>query len=59
MIHCRALSEKPSASWAEGRAMLTIVASSTTISWAIARMTRISQRLSSDLATEFNAPPSL
>ena len=42
--HCRSMSEKPRTCWAEGSAMFTIVASSTTISWASATTARISQR---------------
>ncbi len=43
-IHWRWPSAKPRSRWAEGRAMFTIVASSTTMSWAIETTTRISQR---------------
>src|ERR1700716_293509 len=46
--HCRSLLEKPSACWADGSAMFTIVASSTSISWATATTTRTSQRRSAD-----------
>ena len=45
--HCRSLFEKPSACWADGSAMLTIVASSTSINWATATMPRTIQRRSS------------
>jgi hypothetical protein len=48
MIHCRLASEKPSASWALGRAMFTIVASSTTINCARPTTARINQRRASD-----------
>src|SRR5205814_6873653 len=34
--HCRSASDAPRADWAEGSAMLTMVASSAIISWAIA-----------------------
>src|SRR5216683_8323431 len=44
--HCRSPLEKPSACWADGSAMFTIVPSSTSISWATAATTRTSQRLS-------------
>src|ERR1700716_4166085 len=44
--HCRSLLEKPSACWADGSAMFTIVPSSTSISWATAATTRTSQRRS-------------
>src|SRR5438552_11618279 len=44
--HCRSPLEKPSACCADGSAMLTIVASSTSISWATAATTRTSQRRS-------------
>ncbi len=44
MIHWRLSFEKCSAFWAEGSAMLTIVASSTTISCAMPRIARIVQR---------------
>ena len=47
ITHCRSMLEKCSACWAEGSAMFTIVASSTTISWASATTARISQRLGS------------
>jgi len=43
-IHWRPLSGNPSACWADGSAMFTMVASRTTMSWAIATMTRTSQR---------------
>ena len=46
MIHWRWSLENCSASCAEGSAMFTTVASSTTISWAIAITNRISQRFS-------------
>ena len=42
--HCRSALENPSARWAEGSAMFTIVASSTTISWASPTTPRIHQR---------------
>src|SRR5215468_11156099 len=42
--HCRSALENPSACWAEGSAMVTIVASSTTISWASPTTPRIHQR---------------
>ena len=45
-IHWRLSLEKCSAFCAEGRAMFTIVASSTTISCAIPRIARIAQRRS-------------
>src|SRR5712691_7657327 len=41
--HCRSPLEKPSACWADGSAMFTIVPSSTSISWATAATTRTSQ----------------
>ncbi|HEY2281682.1 MAG TPA: hypothetical protein VGI00_25255 [Streptosporangiaceae bacterium] len=44
MTHWRSGVEKPSARWAEGSAMFTMVASSTTMSWAIPMTARISQR---------------
>ena len=44
--HCRSPLEKPSACWADGSAMFTIVPSSTSISWATAATTRTSQRRS-------------
>src|SRR6267143_2986824 len=44
--HCRSPLEKPSACWADGSAMFTIVPSSTSISWATAATTRTNQRLS-------------
>ena len=44
MTHWRSVVEKPSARWAEGSAMFTMVASSTTMSWAIPMTARISQR---------------
>src|ERR1700683_5646216 len=44
--HCRSLFGKPRACWADGSAMFTMVASSTTISWAMATRTRRSQRWS-------------
>ena len=43
-IHCRPSSPKCSAVWADGRAMFTMVASSTTMSWATETITRINQR---------------
>ena len=42
--HCRSPFGKPRARCADGRAMFTTVASSTTMSWATATMTRMSQR---------------
>jgi len=47
MIHCRLSVEKCSAFWAEGSAMLTIVASSTTISWATPSRASTAQRFGS------------
>ena len=44
--HCRSLFGKSRARWADGSAMFTMVESSTTISWAMATMTRISHRWS-------------
>src|SRR6267143_4803675 len=44
--HWRSPLEKPSACWADGSAMFTIVPSSTSISWATAATTRTSQRRS-------------
>jgi hypothetical protein len=44
MTHCRSVVEKPSARWADGSAIFTMVASSTTISWAAPTTARISQR---------------
>jgi len=44
-IHCRLSSLKPSDACADGNAMFTMVASSTTISCATARTARINQRL--------------
>src|SRR5258708_37209476 len=44
MTHCRSVAEKPSARWADGAAPSTMVASSTTISWATPITARISQR---------------
>src|SRR6266850_987986 len=44
--HWRSPLEKPSACWADGSAMFTIVPSSTSINWATAATTRTSQRLS-------------
>ena len=49
-IHCRSTSLKCSAFCAEGSAMFITVASSTTISWAIAMTMRISQRRGSGSA---------
>ena len=46
MIHCRFALEKSSAFCADGSAMFTTVASSTTISWAVPSSARISQRRS-------------
>ena len=46
MIHWRWSSEKPSSACADGRAMLTIVTSSTTSSCAMPMTARISQRRS-------------
>ena len=46
MTHCRLALEKPSAFCADGSAMFTTVASSTTISWAVPSSARISQRRS-------------
>ncbi len=46
MIHWRESLEKPSSCWADGSAMFTIVASSTTMSWAMPMTARISQRFS-------------
>ncbi len=45
-IHWRESLEKPRACWADGRAMFTIVASRTTISWASPMTARIIQRCS-------------
>jgi hypothetical protein len=44
ITHCRSVVEKPSARWADGSAMFTMVASSTTISWATPTTARTSQR---------------
>lgn len=44
ITHCRLASDIPRSRWADGRAMFTIVASSTTISCAIAITTRPHQR---------------
>src|ERR1700753_3313057 len=44
MTHCRSVVEKPSARCADGSAMFTMVASSTTISWAIPMTARTSHR---------------
>ena len=49
--HCRSAMENPSARWAEGSAMFTIVASSTTISWASPTTPRIHQRRADAAAT--------
>ena len=46
MIHWRLSLENESAFWAEGSAMLTIVASSTTMSWAMPSTPSTSQRRS-------------
>jgi hypothetical protein len=45
--HCRSAFEKLSACCADGSAMFITVASSTTMSWAIAMTTRVIQRLES------------
>src|SRR6185437_12759074 len=50
--HCRSVLENPSARWAEGSAMFTIVASSTTISCASPTTPRIHQRRSRTLLME-------
>ena len=42
--HSRPLPEKPSACWMCGRATFTMVASSTTMSWAVAITTRARPR---------------
>ncbi len=44
ITHCRLLSDMPRSRWADGRAMFTIVASSTTMSWAMAMTTSPHQR---------------
>ena len=44
-IHCRSPFEKPSAFWASGSAMFTIVTSSTIINWARPMIPRMNQRL--------------
>ena len=41
--HCRSVFENPRECWADGRAMIMIVESSTTMSWAPAMTTRIHQ----------------
>src|SRR3954447_26211560 len=48
MTHCRSSLEKPRSRWALGRAMFTIVRSSTIISCAMAIRVRISHRRSYD-----------
>src|ERR1700759_148113 len=45
MTHCRLSAVKCSAFWADGSAMLTMVASSTTMSWATPRRARTAHRL--------------
>ena len=47
MIHCRLSVEKPSAGWADGIAMVTIVASSTTINCATLSKARTAHRFGS------------
>lgn len=47
ITHCLLPSEMPRSVWAEGRAMFTMVASSTTISWARAMNANAFQRLGS------------
>src|SRR5215471_13656426 len=49
--HCRSALENPSARWAEGSAMFTIVASRTTISWASPTTPRTHQRRAGPAAT--------
>ncbi len=49
MTHCLLPSEMPRSVWAEGRAMFTMVASSTTISWASAMKASAFQRLGSGI----------
>jgi hypothetical protein len=46
MTHWRLSSLKPRSPWADGSAMFTIVASRITMSWAMPRMPRMSQRRS-------------
>ncbi len=54
MIHCRLPVEKSSAFCAEGSAMFTIVASSTTISWAVPSSASTAHRFGSGrCATSF------
>ncbi len=43
-IHCRLPLEKPRSAWADGKAMFTTVASSTTMSCASATVVSVSQR---------------
>src|SRR5450755_1103636 len=50
MIHCRLSVEKCNARCADGRAMFTIVASSTTISWATPSRPSTAHRLGSAMA---------
>ncbi len=47
ITHCRLATEMCRAFCADGRAMVTIEASSTTISWAMTTTARIDQRLGS------------
>src|SRR5215469_8845588 len=49
--HCRSALENPSALWAEGSAIVTIVASSTTISWASPTTPRTHQRRADSAST--------
>src|SRR5215469_1239312 len=49
--HCRSALENPSALWAEGSAIVTIVASSTTISWASPTTARTHQRRADPAST--------
>src|SRR5689334_13375417 len=49
--HCRSALENPSALWAEGSAMFTIVASRITISWASPTTPRIHQRRADPAST--------
>ena len=56
-IHWRLPSEKPRSACADGRAMFTMVASSTTISCAIATIERIHHRFADDGAPGRSAVP--
>ncbi|GAA4294574.1 hypothetical protein GCM10023086_06850 [Streptomyces venetus] len=55
--HCRLPSEMPKSAWAEGRAMFTMVASSTTMSCASAMKTSALQRLAFPLGPGESSVP--